>query len=202
MNADANTAHRTSLIVCTCGIEFRLIDRPIIENATIRIRALEPLIKEFHVAKKTAHFSSKRSENDDDDDDDALSSIPRKWMDARARRTKGLADACISQIFLTVERSRGPDPLFFSLFFLSWVAILARPAIFFLWLTKEPCGCTRSSRNFLAVRVCAQRMCLWTCISRLRARTSTCICATGRQYRVDEGLWMLFRDADISNWKL
>lgn len=118
MNADANTAHRTSLIVCTCGIEFRLIDRPIIENATIRIRAFEPLIKEFHVAKKTAHFSSKRSENDDDDDDDdALSSIPRKWMDARARRTKGLADACISQIFLTVERSRGPDPLFFSLFF-------------------------------------------------------------------------------------
>lgn len=154
MNANADTAHRTSLIVCTCGIEFQLIDPPIIENATIRVRALEPLITEFHVAKKTAHFSSKRSENDDDDD--ALSSIPRKWMDARARRTKGLADACISQIFLTVERSRrGPDPLFFSLF--SLVSRHSCSPSYFFPLTRERAAQMHSqlSQFLKAISVCA-----------------------------------------------
>lgn len=123
-------------------------------------RPFGPLIKKLHVTKMSLLLVEEQ----------------REWRRRRRRRafvnsakmngrknashTKGLADACISQIFLTVERSHGSSvsiPYFSS--FSSRVAILARPAISpFDSYENRVRGCTCTSRNFLRLRVCMRNM--------------------------------------------
>lgn len=202
MNADANTAHRTSSIVCTCGIEFRLIDWSIIENATaIRVRALGPLIKELHVTKKTARFSPKRSENDDDDDDDDNAFVNSAKMDGRESALHKRTGWRLHFTNFSHRREVGqPRSLIFPPFSLA-SRHSCSPSYFFLWLTKESRVCTAGSRNFLGLQeLCSQ---LWVLCERVfLVYRRELVLAFARQYEADEGLWRLFRDADISNWKL
>lgn len=152
-------------IACTCGIEFRLIDRSIIKSWPPSARAL---------------IKKKRDTSEGDcllDDGQAVMTMTRartrafvsshrlqKWIDAFSHKRT----ACISQIFLSVERSRSTST-FQSLIFLlshSRVAILARPAIFSLTLTRaeRARACVRMHSSLLSqflrtATVCAQCTC-------------------------------------------
>ena len=169
MNADAGTVH--------CKFDRMHVNYRIPINRSTDHwkchRPLELLIKELHVTKKMSLL---------------LVEEQREWWRRRAfvnsakmngrenaSHTKGLADACISQIFLVVERSHGSSVLIlYFLLSLREFAILARPTIFpFDSHENRARGCTRTYRNFLELQVCTRNMCAWTCISRLQARAST-----------------------------
>lgn len=147
MNADADTVHSK---FDRMHARYRIpINRP--AGHWKCHRPLGPLIKELHVTKKMSLL---------------LVEEQREWRRRRRRafvnsakmngrenasHTKGLADACISQIFLAVERSHSSSVSisYFSSFF-SWITILVRPVIFPFDSYENPArGCTCTSCNFL-----------------------------------------------------
>ena len=162
-------------------------------------RPLELLIKELHVTKKMSLL---------------LVEEQREWRRRRFRQLREnewtrervshkktgwrLHFANFSRRW---EVARFFGPLFSS--FSSWVAILARPAIFpFDSHETRARGCTRTYRNFLELQVCMSNMCAWTCISRLLARASTRI--RDKQTMPSRGRTVnaIPFCTDVSNWRL
>lgn len=190
MNADADTVHSK---FDRMHARYRIpINRP--AGHWKCHRPLGPLIKELHVTKKMSLL---------------LVEEQREWRRRRrafvnsakmngrenASHTKGLADACISQIFLAVERSHSSSVSipYFSSFF-SWVAILARPAIF-PFDENRARGCTRTSRNFLR-RVYMRNMNVYFSFAGESKHSHS------RQVDNAEPRKNCERFADMSNWRL
>lgn len=176
-------------IACTCGIEFRLIGRSIIKSWPPSVWAINKK-KKGDTRKRL--FARRRTSGNDDDARARFrwSSSPTK-MDRRVLTQKDCRR--ISQIFLSVERSRATSA-FQSLIFLlshSRVAILARSAIFPLTLTRaeRARGCTRRcSRNFLGLQPCVLNVRVHKRVFLVYGWVRALALATGRQWRAEKGL--------------
>lgn len=149
MNADADIAHHI-------WVRYRInaisnSDQPIIEK--MLPLPLKSLIKEF---PRSEERTKKRSENDNEED--ALSSAPRKWMDASHKRTGWRLHFAN---FSRREVARPRSLIFLSPFFSPPLASRhsCSPSYFFpfdSWKSRANTFVVlASARNFLgSVRVC------------------------------------------------